>query len=195
MQQTSLYDCDGLMSEGKVPGTNFVGVVHKSDGHAEENGIRPGSRVAGLMPSGANARYISVPSHVLHTIPKHLDSADVCAILSTFLPAFSALHHGCCRPHRYSRSFLKGRKVLIVGCESQEAHAAVRLAQIAGATNIYVTAPKTHSKVLEKYGASVLGEDPKEWLPHVKRQCDVVLDYQFPNNFHEVRAALARKGR
>mmetsp|Transcript_31932 Transcript_31932/g.66639 ORF Transcript_31932/g.66639 Transcript_31932/m.66639 type:complete len:483 (-) Transcript_31932:155-1603(-) len=197
LQSSSPYSCQDMMNSGalSVPGTNFVGVVQKEDEPTDGVEKRSGTRVAALVPNGSNARYITVPARLLHPVPKQLDSADICGVLSSFLPAFSALHHGQSRPYRYSRKCLEGRHILIAGCTSLEAQAAIRLAQIAGAESVFVTAPHAYAKVLGKLGAHVLGENSEDWLPFVERKMDVVLDYQFPNQFHAVRAALAPKGR
>ncbi|KAL7563139.1 hypothetical protein ACA910_012320 [Epithemia clementina (nom. ined.)] len=208
-RESSILDCGitgSCPSKEFVAGSNFVGVVHQVTKRSNKTGrgseeeksdaIPVGTRVAAILPEGgANARCISVPAHCLCVVPKQLDASEVCAILSTYLPAFSALHHGRSRPHRYSRSCLRGRTVLITGCTSLEAQAAVRLAEIAGSTHIYVTAPREYFSILHKHRPTILGENPDQWLPHVERKMDVVLDYQFPKHFPAVRAALARKGR
>ena len=207
-RQTSfLLDCGSLgavvpANEEFVGGSNFVGVVPPvpptttgSDGMTM--GTTHETRVAAIIPGGgANARYTSVPAHCLCVVPKHLDSSEICAILSTYLPAFSALHHGRSRPSRYSGTCLQGKTVLITGCTSLEAQAAVRLAGLAGASQVYVTAPREYFCVLHKHRPTILGDKVEDWLPHVHGKMDVVLDYQFPKQFSAVRAALERrKGR
>ena len=216
-RQSSPLDCDlmgaaGAASGNYVPGSNFVGVVQQTTPRSNESNsdhlleeeqkssdvgiLAAGTRVAAIVPGGgANAKFISVPTRRLCVVPKKLDAAEICAILSTYLPAFSALHHGRSRPHRYSRTCLRGRTVLITGCTSLEAQAAVRMAEIAGCSHVHVTAPREYFSILHKHRPTILGEDPDEWLPNVEGKMDVVLDYQFPKEFPAVRAALARKGR
>jgi len=190
------FDCQSIVANQEtLPGTNFVGILHKGNATTKKIGLRVGSRVAGLVPNGANSRYIQVQARFLHPVPHQLDSAEASAIVSSFLPAFAKLNHGRAKSQRYSRTCLKGRTVLIVGCMSLEAQAAVRLAQLAGAKHIYVTAPSEYASILTKHGPHILREDPREWLPHVEGEMDLVLDYSFPQNFGAVQKALAPKGR
>jgi len=178
-----------------VLGSNVVGVAHHCSTEVIEEGIKPGTRVASIMKFGANSRYVSVPTSNLMAVPKHLDAGDIACLISAYLPAFQALHHGRTRPYRYSRSCLRGRRVLVTGGATLEAQAAIRLAQLAGATEIYVTAPRNHSHILAKRHVNVLDSDPDEWLPAVEGRMDVVVDYDFPNHFSAIQASLARKGR
>lgn len=176
-----------------VLGSNLVGIAHHCDSGAEEQGFRPGSRVASLVACGSNARYVSIPTRSLIAVPKYLDAADIVSLISAYLPAFQALHHGRARPYRYSRTCLKNRKILIVSNATIEAQALIRLAKIAGATDVYFTAPRYQFAALERLGAKLLDAD--QWGPQVQGKMDVVIDYLFPAQFSDVRAALAPKGR
>lgn len=188
----------GLQGEEtkRVPGSNAVGTVHRCSPSAEESGVKPGMRVAAiLLPQGSNARYLSLPSQDVLSVPRHLDAADISCITTAYLPAFQALHHGRIRPYRYSRSCLEGRRVLIVGGDRLVARATVRVAQLSGAKHVYISTPKAAMESLQKQNAFVLDEDPSNWPEQIDGAMDVVIDYQFPKNFADVRATLSRKGR
>ena len=86
--------------------------------------------------------------------------------------------------------------MLITGGDSLEAQAAVKLAVWAGAAGVFVlNAGKVLSKRIHGGHVAVLAEDPKVWLPVVQGDMDVVIDFEYPNNFQSVIASLTRKGR
>jgi NADPH:quinone reductase-like Zn-dependent oxidoreductase len=196
-QATAICEYDIQKSGAQmVPGSNAVGVVHHCSPSAEEAGVKPGMRLAAILqPGGSNARYFSMPASEVLPVPRHLDAADIASVMTSYLPAFQALHHGRVRPYRYSRNCLDGRRVFIVGGAQVVAQAAFRLAQFAGAAEIYVSAPLQVMAHLRKQGAIVFGEHPNEWFEYTEKSMDVVIDFQFPNHFSEVRKTLARKGR
>ena len=195
----SEYDVDtDLMYSMKnfVPGSNAVGVVHHCSPAAEESGVKPGMRVAAILqPHGTNARYFSMPASEVLPVPRHLDASDIACIATAYLPAFQALHHGRVRPYRYSRTCLQNRRILILGGEEMVAQATIRLAQLAGATDVYVCGPNFLRNAFNKHDAYFLDEDPTEWPEEIDGTMDVVVDYQFPQNFADVKATIARKGR
>lgn len=194
--QESLQDSILCSTKEAVGGTNLVGVIHKGNATLDSLGFPSGTRVAAVVPRGAHARYAHVPHRLLHKVPKHLDSADVAAIVATYLPAFCALHHGQPRPQRYSRTYLRGKRLLITHCTSLEAQAVVRCAQLAGCKDITITVPHNYTELPEMNHVTILNEDDEEeWARQVKGQMDVVLDYQFPNHFAAVKASVAKKGR
>jgi NADPH:quinone reductase-like Zn-dependent oxidoreductase len=186
--------------EGDIPfpfahGSTFVGLVHRCSPQAEQLGITPGTRVAAIVKWGASSKYVSSPVENLVVVPKTLDAADMACLLSTYLPAFEALHHGRSRPYRYTDTCLKGRRILVTGGATLEVQALIRLARLAGATDIYVVAPKDHFSVLNKLQVTALGEHPDEWLHIVRNRMHVVVDFTFPRNFSAVCDSLARRGR
>lgn len=192
----SKNDIHSGMQEHDVPGSNAVGVVHHCSPSAEEEGVKPGMRVAVILqPSGSNARYFSFPSSEVLPVGRHLDAADIACITTAYLPAFQALHHGRVRPYRYSRTCLEGRNILIVGGHQLMAQASVRLAHLAGAKHVYICAPRSIARALQKTDAFVLDENPCYWPEVMEGEMDIVIDFQFPKKFADVRATVARKGR
>jgi len=71
-----------------VIGSNFCGVVHHCGPLAEELGLRPGVRVASILKWGANSKFVVAPARNLCVVPNQLDAADVCSLISSYLPAF-----------------------------------------------------------------------------------------------------------
>lgn len=179
-----------------VLGSNFVGVIHNSGPSAEKLGLKPGARVASITKWGSNSKYVTIPATCLSIVPKHLDAAEVVATISTYLPAFQALYHGSKREKRYHRANLSRRKVLVTGGASLEVQATLILARLAGASELYTTAPRHHFTYLKRLsGVTVLDENPKEWKAMLKGKMDVVVDYDYPKNLKYVQRSLQTKGR
>ena len=178
-----------------VCGSNFVGIVHYCGENADDYGIDLGSRVAAIVKWGSNTKYVSIPPEHLWVVPKNLDASDIACLISSYLPSFEALHHGRARPYRYSRSCLKGRRVLVTGGGTVEAQALVRLAKYAGAEVVYVTCPKSHRSLVSKSQAVPLSQNPDKWLENLKGRMDIIVDYGFPRSFTSVRQALSEQGR
>lgn len=173
-----------------VMGSNFVGIVH--------DGVLPaGSRVAALTKTGGNARYALISPEVLVKVPKRLDSAEVAAVVSTYLPAFQALHHGRTQETKHSVGSLKGKKILLTeGASIMEIQAVVELARVAEAESVHIICESRYHSYVEIYlAAKPLGVDIEVWLPEVKGQMDIIIDYEYSNNRGEIPAALTPGGR
>jgi NADPH:quinone reductase-like Zn-dependent oxidoreductase len=176
-----------------VSGSNFVGVVHKTSNEA--SGWRLGKRVAGLTLSGSNARYLTASTEWLLDVPKKLDASDIACILSIYLPAFQALHHGQPRPGRYSQTVLRRKRVLITGGTVPEAMAVLRMAHYGGAQEVYVVAERSQHNVLRQMYATPLDVHQDDWGPMVEGSMDVVVDFDYVQNEKAACMALAPRGR
>lgn len=185
-------DCDAT-----VLGSNFVGVVHRcSIDVTREYGIQAGARVASVLRWGSDACYVSVPAQHLILVPKKLDAADIATLIAFYLPAFQILHHGRARPNRYSTCCLRGKRLLVMADGATlEMQALLSLARLAGVSEIFVSVPQEHHAVLKKHKITILSDDPKTWLPVLRKNMDAVVDFNFPKNLSEVRESLAPKGR
>ena len=171
-----------------------MGVVTDCGQVAQVFGFAEGTRVASLEKHRSHSRHVSVPPKRLMPVPQNLDAADIASLLSTYLPAFLALHHGRPRPDRYRRNCLRGRKVFVTGGVSAEAIALARLANLSGASEVCLSA----SRHLPGYATKrirVVGDDPDTWTVVLEKRMDLVIDYSFPREFSSVRKTLARKGR
>lgn len=179
-----------------VLGSNFVGVVHATSSEASQ--WRVGRRVAGLPLKGGNATYITATPDQLFDVPKKLDASEVACMLSIYLPAFQALHHGQPRPWRYSQETLQRKRVLITGTSNAlpETWAMVRLAQYGGASEVYVVCEREqHSTLRQHLYALPLDAHMDDWLPAVRGRMDVVIDFDYVLNEWASCRALAPNGR
>ena len=176
-----------------VLGSNFVGVVHATSNEASQ--WRVGRRVAGLPLKGGNAKYVTATTDQLLDVPKKLDASEVACIISIYLPAFQALHHGQPRPWRYAQDTLRRKRVLIVGCPLPEALALLRLAQYGGAQEVYIAAERDHHSTLRQLYAVPLDVHMDDWLPPVEGSMDVIIDFDYGQNEWASCKALAPNGR
>ncbi len=107
---------------GARPGWDFVGRVEEPA--ADGTGPRPGTRVVGMLATGAWAEYIRAPSHAVVALPDAVTDAQAATLPVAGLTALHALRQG---------GLLLGRKVLVDGATGGVGHLAVQLAATAGA--------------------------------------------------------------
>jgi NADPH:quinone reductase len=111
-----------LADAGARPGWDFAGVVET----AAAGGVGPesGSRVVGLLPSGAWAERVNVPVNAIAALPAQVSDAAAATLPVAELTALHALRQG---------GLLLGRKVLVDGASGGVGHFACQLAAAAGA--------------------------------------------------------------
>ena len=108
--------------EGWCPGYDVAGELTQAA--ADGSGPAVGARVAGIVPSGAWAERVAVPTRRLALIPEAVSFAAAAAIPVAGLTSLLALAHG---------GNLLGKRVLITGAAGGVGRAAVQLARLAGA--------------------------------------------------------------
>ena len=128
---------------GWCPGYDVAGEVVRAA--ADGSGPAVGARVAGIVPSGAWAERVAVPTRRLALIPEPVSFAAAAAIPVAGLTSLLALAHG---------GSLLGRRVLITGAAGGVGRAAVQLARLAGA---HVTAQVSRPE--RGHGLAALGAD------------------------------------
>ena len=111
-----------VMETGARPGWDFVGIVE--DAAKNGTGPRAGTRVVGLLPSGAWAERINAPSNAVAVLPDSVTDAQAAALPVAGLTGLHALRKG---------GLLLGRKVLIDGASGGVGHLAIQLAAASGA--------------------------------------------------------------
>src|SRR5437588_10360639 len=107
---------------GWRPGWDFAGVVESAA--ADGTSPKPGTRVVGLLPSGAWAERVNCRSHAVAVLPDQVSDAAAATLPVAGLTALHALRQG---------DLLLGRKVLVDGASGGVGHLACQLAAAAGA--------------------------------------------------------------
>jgi NADPH:quinone reductase-like Zn-dependent oxidoreductase len=107
---------------GWRPGWDFAGVVETTA--ADGSGPKSGTRVVGILPSGAWAERVNCRSHAVAALPEGVSDAQASTLPVAGLTALHALRQG---------GLLLGRKVLVDGASGGVGHLACQLASAAGA--------------------------------------------------------------
>src|SRR5262250_2725148 len=107
---------------GWRPGWDFAGVVET--GAADGSGPKPGTRVVGILPSGAWAERVNCRTHAVAALPDAVSDAQAATLPVAGLTALHALRQG---------GLLLGRKVLVDGASGGVGHLACQLAMAGGA--------------------------------------------------------------
>jgi NADPH2:quinone reductase len=135
---------------GWRPGWDFVGTVEETA--PEGGGPAVGTRVVGMLPSGAWAETIRAPKDAVAALPDGVTDAQAATLPVAGLTALHALRQG---------GLLLGRKVLIDGASGGVGHIACQLAAASGAiVHGHVRNAKFQAMVAEWCGErTVVGPD------------------------------------
>src|ERR1700682_6104453 len=107
---------------GWRPGWDFAGVV--ATAAADGSGPKPGTRVVGMLPSGAWAERVNCRSHAVAALPDAVGDAEAATLPVAGLTALHALRQG---------GLLLGREGVVDGASGGVGHLACQLAMAAGA--------------------------------------------------------------
>lgn len=125
---------------GWRPGWDIAGVI--SEEAADGSGPKVGTRVVGVLPAGAWAETVRVPTSQIAVLPDSVSFAQASTLPVAGLTALLALRKG---------GFLLGHKVLVDGASGGVGHYAVQLAAAAGAV-VYAHVRKSEqATALEPY--------------------------------------------
>jgi NADPH:quinone reductase-like Zn-dependent oxidoreductase len=170
----------GMAAAGWRPGWDLAGEVARAA--ADGSGPRAGARVVGLLPEGAWAERVAVPTHALAELPDEVTLSQAATLPVAGLTALHALARG---------GPLLGRRVLVTGATGGVGDFAVQLAGLGGA---HVTASARRAEqapTLRQLGAHevVVGDE----IPPSPRY-DLVLDSVGGRTLGTALAALERGG-
>src|SRR5712692_8577122 len=112
----------GTAAAGWRPGWDLAGEVERAA--VDGSGPRVGARVVGLLPEGAWAKRVAVPTHALAELPDKVTFSQAATFPVAGLTALHGLGKG---------GLLLGHRVLVTGATGGVGDFAVQLARLAGA--------------------------------------------------------------
>ena len=129
--------------DGWRPGYDVAGVVVAAA--KDGSGPAPGARVVGVLPNGAWAEAVAVPTRLVAPISDALDFERAATVPVAGLTSLAALAHG---------SPLLGRRVLITGAAGGVGRFAVQLARLQGADVTALAGNRDRARGLDALGAA-----------------------------------------
>jgi NADPH:quinone reductase len=123
------------------PGWDFAGIVEQAA--ADGTGVPIGTRVVGLLNSGAWAERVAVSTDAIAMLPETVSFAQAATLPVAGLTAYHALWQG---------GLLLDRPVLITGASGAVGHFACQLAALSGAKVIGVMRNPSQAKHLQDSG-------------------------------------------
>ena len=171
-----------------TPGHDVVGNIIKVGRSVRQ--YKVGDRVASLVRTGGNARYISVQCTDIVEVPRSCDSAEAACMVSTYMTAYQAV-----RKATKDSFTLNGKSILVTGGIEPVGQALIQLCFRAGAKEVYATAPEhRHRYVKGVLAAKPLPVQPEDWLPKTKGAMDIVFDVACHDALESPQASLKRNG-
>ncbi|MFO1026761.1 MAG: zinc-binding dehydrogenase [Acetobacteraceae bacterium] len=125
---------------GWRPGWDFAGTIEETA--PDGSGPAKGTRVVGILPSGAWAEMIRVPKDAVAPLPDQVTDAQAATLPVAGLTALHALRQG---------GLLLGRKVLIDGASGGVGHLACQLATASGAEVYGHVRSTQHKSMVEEW--------------------------------------------
>ncbi|CAA9453419.1 MAG: Oxidoreductase [uncultured Rubrobacteraceae bacterium] len=140
-----------MAEPGFNPGWDLAGTVEQAA--ANGTGPRAGTRVVGLLPSGAWAELVAVPVDSLAELPESVPFEQAATLPVAGLTALYALEKG--------EGLLLGRSVLVTGASGGAGHFAIQLAHLSGARVVALVRREEHEDLVREAGAHqvAIGED------------------------------------
>jgi NADPH:quinone reductase-like Zn-dependent oxidoreductase len=174
----------------QTPGYDIVGHVCAC-GSKVDPAFEDGDRVAAIIRTGGNARFVSVPASSLVKIPRNIDSAEAVAMVSTFTTAYQTLKRITQKGPMFS---LLGKRVLVLGGMDGVGQALIQMCMKARA-DIYAPCPRScHPYMQNVLGAHPLPDDKDQWLSLVESQMDYVFDGVCEDGLESSQKALTAEG-
>jgi NADPH2:quinone reductase len=135
---------------GFNPGWDLAGIVEREA--ADGTGPPADARVVGLLPSGAWAELVAVPTNSLAELPENLSFEQAATLPVAGLTALYTLEKG---------GGLLGRNVLVTGASGGAGHFGVQLARLSGARVVALVRREENEEPVREAGAHevAVGED------------------------------------
>ena len=170
----------GVAPAGWRPGWDLAGMVERPA--ADGSGPRAGARVVGLLPEGAWAERVAVPTHALAELPDKVTFSQAATFPVAGLTALHALGKG---------GLLLGRRVLVTGATGGVGDFAVQLARLAGAHVSASARRADQAQALRQWGAHevVVGDE----IPAAPKY-DLIIESVGGRTLGTALGALARGG-
>jgi NADPH:quinone reductase-like Zn-dependent oxidoreductase len=170
----------GMAAAGWRPGWDLAGTVERAA--ADGSGPGAGARVVGLLPEGAWAERVVVPTHALAELPDKVTFSQA----ATFPVAGLTALYGLAK-----RGQILGRRVLVTGATGGVGDFAVQLARLSGAHVTALVRRADQVAAVRQWGAHevVVGEE----VPPAPKY-DLVLDSVGGRTLGTALAALERGG-
>jgi NADPH2:quinone reductase len=136
--------------KGTRLGWDLAGVVEQPA--VDGSGPAQGTRVVGLLQSGAWAEQVAVPTNALSELPPSVSFAQAAALPMAGLTSLYAIEHG---------ASLLARRVLVTGASGGVGLFACRLASLAGAQLVGQVRQSRSASLLDEMGSDhvVVGDD------------------------------------
>jgi NADPH2:quinone reductase len=170
----------GQAAEGWRPGWDLAGTVERQA--ADGSGPRVGTRVVGLLPEGAWAERVAVPTHALAELPDKVTFSQAATFPVAGLTALYALA---------KRGQILARRALVTGATGGVGNFAIQLARLGGAHVTAGVRRADQAAGVREVGAHdvLVGDD----IP-ASPKYDVVIESVGGRTLGTALAALARGG-